>query len=130
MRLELREPRYIGASRSSISGKRMRAHFRLFTILQVLAIVATIALLTFTLMRYAHVAVPLLLGSVVLLQVLVLIRFVEAHVRTLEDFFAAMAHADFTRHAAVVSKRQTAARCSWMKLAICRWRDRPSCCAC
>ncbi len=98
MRLELREPRYIGASRSSTSGKRMRAHFRLFAILQVLALVATIALLTFTLMRYAHVAVPLLLGSVVLLQVLVLIRFVEVHVRTLEDFFAAMAHADFTRH--------------------------------
>jgi len=44
-----------------------------------------------------HLAVPAVVGGIVLLQVLGLVRYVESHVDTLEDFFAAVSYEDFTR---------------------------------
>lgn len=43
------------------------------------------------------VAVPVVIGIIVVMQVVGLIRYVESHVDTLEDFFAAINYEDFTR---------------------------------
>jgi two-component system nitrogen regulation sensor histidine kinase NtrY len=77
--------------------KRHRARFRLLTIIQVVFLVASVLLLTWSIIATDHFAVPLVIGLAVLLQVFGLIRHVESHVDTLEDFFAAVNYEDFTR---------------------------------
>lgn len=77
--------------------KRHRARFRLLTAIQIVLLVAIILLLTWSIVATDLVAVPLVIGIVVLLQALFLLRHVESHVDTLEDFFAAVNYEDFTR---------------------------------
>lgn len=76
---------------------RLRARFRLLVVAQVLALVVSIALLTFTVTDTEYIAVATIVGVMILLQVFGLLHFVEAHVDTLEDFFAAINYEDFTR---------------------------------
>jgi hypothetical protein len=63
---------------------RYRAQFRLLTVVQVLLLGVSMALLVWALFATDHVAVPLIVAIVVLLQVFLLIRYVESHVDTLE----------------------------------------------
>ena len=53
--------------------------------------------LTVSLLTTPYHAVPLVLLAIAALQVVLLIRSVQAHVDALEDFFAAVAYQDFTR---------------------------------
>ncbi len=76
---------------------RYRAKFRAMVALQVLLLVITISVLAYSLMTTELLAVPLVIGAVVLLQVVGLLGYVESHVDTLEDFFAAVNYEDFTR---------------------------------
>ncbi len=76
---------------------RYRARFRLLTIVQVMFLVASISLLAWTIFVTEHFAVPAVIAFVVLLQVASLLHYVEAHVDTLEEFFAAVNYEDFTR---------------------------------
>lgn len=76
---------------------RLRARFRLLVVAQVLALVVSIALLTLTATNTEYIAVATIVGVIILLQVFGLLHFVEAHVDTLEDFFAAINYEDFTR---------------------------------
>jgi len=59
-------------------------------------LVTSILLLAWTITATELIAVPLVVGMSVLLQAITLIRYVEAHVDTLEDFFAAVKYDDFT----------------------------------
>jgi len=76
---------------------RYRARFRLLTIVQVMFLVASISLLVWTIFFTDHFAVPAVIAFVVLLQVASLLHYVESHVDTLEEFFAAVNYEDFTR---------------------------------
>ena len=76
---------------------RYRTRFRALLLLQVVLLVASIGLLAWSLVTTEHIAVPALTGIVVLLQVIIMLRYVEAHVDTLEEFFAAVNYEDFTR---------------------------------
>jgi nitrogen fixation/metabolism regulation signal transduction histidine kinase len=60
-------------------------------------LVVSALLLTWTFTSTDLIAVPLLVGFFVLLQTIALLRYVESHVDTLEDFFAAVNYDDFTR---------------------------------
>lgn len=71
--------------------------FRLLVTSQVALLIASIAGLVFTLIATGHVAVPVVLGVVIALQVVVLLHTVEQHVETLQDFFASINYEDFTR---------------------------------
>jgi nitrogen fixation/metabolism regulation signal transduction histidine kinase len=77
--------------------QRFRARFRLTAVAQVIGLAVTMALLAYTSLNSNYIAVPVVLGVVILLQVWLLLRSVEAHVDTLEDFFAAINYEDFTR---------------------------------
>jgi len=77
--------------------KNHRAKFRLLVFVQVVLLVVTVLLLAWTIVATDLIAVPLVIGFVVLLQALGLLRHVESHVDTLEDFFAAVNYEDFTR---------------------------------
>ena len=77
--------------------QRLRNRFRLIVALQVAAIVATVFLIAYTALNTDYVAAPAVLGVMVALQVLALLRSVEKHVDTLEDFFAAIHYEDLTR---------------------------------
>lgn len=76
--------------------KQLRARFRLITVAQIVLLVASILLLTWTMTSAEFIAVPIVVGLFILLQAIALIRHVEGHVDTLEDFFAAVNHDDFT----------------------------------
>ncbi len=76
---------------------RYRARFRLIITLQVVLLVITIAALVYAVFTTGHTAVPIVLGVVVVLQVVALLHSVEAHVETLQDFFASINYEDFTR---------------------------------
>jgi nitrogen fixation/metabolism regulation signal transduction histidine kinase len=65
--------------------------------LQVFFLSASILLLTWSIMATDFTAVPVVIGIAVLLQVLGLMRHVESHVNTLDDFFSAVNYEDFTR---------------------------------
>jgi nitrogen fixation/metabolism regulation signal transduction histidine kinase len=58
---------------------------------------ATLALLILALLKTHYVAVPVVLGVVVFLQLVALIHHVQSHVDALEDFFTAVNYEDFTR---------------------------------
>lgn len=75
----------------------MRSLFRLLSIVQVALIVVTVAALAWAILESNHVAVPAVLLIFVILQTLTLIRYVEKHVDTLEEFFAAVNYEDFTQ---------------------------------
>lgn len=77
--------------------RRLGRRFRRVTILQVLLLAGTLLLLVLTLLTTEHRAVPLLLLIVAGIQVAILIRSVQAHVDSLERFFAAVAYQDFTQ---------------------------------
>jgi two-component system nitrogen regulation sensor histidine kinase NtrY len=77
--------------------QQFRAHFRILTIVQVLMLVASISLLAWSIFSTDHVAVPVVIAVIVSLQAIGLLGYVESHVNTLEDFFAAVNYEDFTR---------------------------------
>ncbi|HSD69268.1 MAG TPA: ATP-binding protein [Woeseiaceae bacterium] len=76
---------------------RMRSRFRLLSILQVALIVVTVAALAWSIFESNHIAVPAVILILVILQAFLLIRSVEKHVDTLEEFFAAINYEDFTQ---------------------------------
>ena len=77
--------------------QRLRQQFRLAVIGQIIALIGTVSILAWTALATEHIAVPAVVVLVVLLQVFVLLRTVEKHVDTLEDFFAAINYEDLTR---------------------------------
>ena len=77
--------------------KPFRARFRALTIVQIVMLVASISLLSWSLFATDHLAVPVVIAMIVLLQVVALLHYVESHVNTLEEFFAAINFEDFTR---------------------------------
>lgn len=77
--------------------QQFRARFRILSIVQVLMLVASISLLAWSIFSTDHVAVPVVIAVIVLLQAIGLLRYVESHVNTLEEFFAAVNYEDFTR---------------------------------
>lgn len=64
---------------------------------QVCLLALTLCVLALTVLETNHLAVPVVLAGIAMLQVIALIRSVQAHVDTLEDFFAAVNYEDFTR---------------------------------
>ena len=78
--------------------QQLRARFRLLVLAQVLGLVATVGLLAAAALNSELIAVPAVVGLVIILQVVGLLHTVEQHVDTLEDFFAAINFEDFTRH--------------------------------
>ena len=77
--------------------QQFRTRFRALTIIQVALLVGSISVLAWSLFATEFLAVPVAIAIVVLLQVIGLIHFVESHINTLEDFFAAINYEDFTR---------------------------------
>lgn len=77
--------------------KHHRARFRFLTVVQIVLLAAGILLLAWSIVATDYLAVPIVVGFFVFLQVLALLRHVESHVDTLEDFFAAVNYEDFTR---------------------------------
>ncbi|HNP34224.1 MAG TPA: ATP-binding protein [Woeseiaceae bacterium] len=77
--------------------QQLRTRFRWLTALQVLLLVASIAFLVASLFLTRFIAVPIVLAAVVVMQTLVLLHSVYAHVKALEEFFTAVQHEDFTR---------------------------------
>lgn len=77
--------------------QRYRARFRAMTIFQVVLLLATTALLAWSLVATELLAIPVFVFVVVIMQTVGLIGYVESHVDTLEDFFAAVNYEDFTR---------------------------------
>ena len=70
--------------------QKLRQRFRLLTVLQVLLLGVSLSVLALTILRTEHIAVPLVIAIIVVLQVIGLIRHVQSHVDALEDFFAAV----------------------------------------
>ena len=77
--------------------QQFRQRFRWTTALQVGLLVVTIGLAAVAVLETDYVAVPLVLALIVVVQVMVLVHSVHAHVDALEDFFAAINYEDFTR---------------------------------
>lgn len=76
---------------------RFRTRFRVLTVVHVCLLAITLGVLALTVLETNHLAVPVVLAGIALLQVIALIRSVQAHVDSLEDFFAAVNYEDFTR---------------------------------
>ena len=77
--------------------QRYRARFRMLTIAQVVLLAASLLLLAWSVLATEYFAVPVVIGFVVFLQIMGLLKYVESHVDTLEEFFAAVNYEDFTR---------------------------------
>ena len=77
--------------------RQHRRRFRVIIIAQVALLMTVALLLAWTLLESEYTAVPAVLVIVMVLQVIALLRTVESHVETLEDFFAAVNYEDFTR---------------------------------
>jgi len=77
--------------------QRYRARFRALTIAQVVLLAASLLLLAWSVLATEYFAVPVVIGFVVFLQIMGLLKYVESHVDTLEEFFAAVNYEDFTR---------------------------------
>ncbi len=77
--------------------QHFRARFRALTIVRVTLLAVTVIALAWSLFATDHVAVPVVIATIAVLQVAGLLRYVESHVSTLEDFFAAVNYEDFTR---------------------------------
>jgi nitrogen fixation/metabolism regulation signal transduction histidine kinase len=67
------------------------------TVLQVLLLGVSLSVLALTVLRTEHIAVPVVITAIIVLQVIGLIHHVQSHVDALEDFFAAVNYEDFTR---------------------------------
>jgi nitrogen fixation/metabolism regulation signal transduction histidine kinase len=67
------------------------------TIVQVALLAVALSILILTILETDHFAVPIVLAGIVVLQLIGLVHSVQAHVDTLEDFFAAVNYEDFTR---------------------------------
>lgn len=76
---------------------RHRVRFRLVTILHVLSLTISIIVFAWTAFNTEYVAVPAVVAIVILLQVVGLLHYVEAHVDSLEEFFAAINYEDLTK---------------------------------
>ena len=76
---------------------RLRTQFRILTVVQICLLTVTLFVLILTVFETSHLAVPIVLAGIALIQVFALIHSVHAHVNTLEDFFAAVNYEDFTR---------------------------------
>lgn len=76
---------------------RFRTRFRVLTIVQIVLIAISLAVLILTVLETSFIAVPAVLAGIVFLQILALIHSVQSHVDSLEDFFAAVNYEDFTR---------------------------------
>ncbi len=77
--------------------RQFRARFRALVVVQVLLLVGTVCFLAWSLLSAGLVAVPAATAIVIVLQVVGLLHYVQAHIDTLEDFFAAINYEDFTR---------------------------------
>ncbi len=77
--------------------QQFRARFRVLTIAQVVLLAATITMLAWSIFSTDHLAVPVVIAMIAVLQVVGLLHYVESHVNTLEEFFAAINYEDFTR---------------------------------
>lgn len=77
--------------------KQYRGRFRALTAVQIAFLVASILFFAWSLVATDYVAVPFVSGLVIALQVAGLIRHVESHVDTLEEFFSAVNYDDLTR---------------------------------
>jgi nitrogen fixation/metabolism regulation signal transduction histidine kinase len=77
--------------------QHFRARFRVLTVVQVVLLAATIVVLAWSIFSTDHLAVPVVIALIALLQLFGLLHFVESHVNTLEEFFAAINYEDFTR---------------------------------
>ncbi len=77
--------------------QQFRARFRLLTIIQVVLLVATLVILAWSIFSTDHLAVPVVIAVIALIKVVGLLHYVESHVNTLEEFFAAINYEDFTR---------------------------------
>jgi nitrogen fixation/metabolism regulation signal transduction histidine kinase len=69
----------------------------MLTIAQVVLLAASMLLLAWSVFSTEYFAVPVVIGFMVFLQIVGLLHYVEAHVDTLEEFFAAVNYEDFTR---------------------------------
>ena len=76
--------------------QQFRARFRTLTMVQVIFLVATLSLLAWSLFSTDQVAVPIVIAIIAMSQVVGLLHYVESHVGTLEEFFAAVNYEDFT----------------------------------
>lgn len=76
--------------------QQFRARFRALVVIQIMLLVGSIGFLAWSLLAAGFIAVPVATAIVVTLQVVGLLHYVEAHVDTLEDFFAAINYEDFT----------------------------------
>ncbi len=77
--------------------QHFRRRFRLYTIVQVVVLVASCLLFAWSVLSLSLVAVPTVIAVAIALQVYALLHTVAAHVDTLEEFFAAINYEDFTR---------------------------------
>ncbi len=76
--------------------QQFRARFRTLTMVQVIFLVATLSLLAWSLFSTDQVAVPIVIAMIAMSQVVGLLHYVESHVGSLEEFFAAVNYEDFT----------------------------------
>ena len=76
--------------------QQFRARFRALVVIQIMLLVGSIGFLAWSLLAAGFIAVPVATAIVVTLQIVGLLHYVEAHVDTLEDFFAAINYEDFT----------------------------------
>lgn len=77
--------------------RQHRTRFRLLTLIQVVLVIAVSLLFSWAVLFTDYLAVLLVVGFVLFLQALALLKYVESHVDTLEEFFAAVNYDDFTR---------------------------------
>ena len=76
---------------------QFRARFRTITVLQVVLLTASVLAFAWSVLSTNHIAVPVVVGAIIAIQVAALIAYVQSHVKALEDFFAAVTFEDFTR---------------------------------
>lgn len=77
--------------------QKLRARFRLVVAAQIIGLITTVSVFAWAALATEFIAVPLVLGIAIVLEVYALLRTVERHVDTLEDFFAAINYEDLTR---------------------------------
>ena len=77
--------------------QRLRRRFRVLVALQVVLLAASLAALVASIVYGGLIVVPAVIAAVVVVQLVILVRSVQAHVDALEEFFAAVNYEDFTR---------------------------------
>ncbi|MEE9255244.1 MAG: hypothetical protein V3U43_09935, partial [Pseudomonadales bacterium] len=74
-----------------------KARYRLLIGAQVLVVFATVAAIAVCIVATSWLAIPVILGVVLVIELIVLFRFLESSVLAMEDFLAAISFADFTQ---------------------------------